>query len=302
MKEPIICIVGFLGSGKTTLLKQITDASVNADLDPYIVLNDYENAYLDLQQFKECVSDNQLKALHGSCICCSGLTQLRSYVNRIPERENGITLIEANGTSDACSLMESLGVGINERFLPPVQISVVDAKNWQQRGAHNELEFNQIQVSSLLVLTYLDQVSASRKAEVIASLKKANPQALIVDKKDFSLDLLQALLPNKREYLKMEHQKAHWSSASVDMPTLTDSKQIEEICNTVPNSILRLKGCCQIKGNSGYLYFERTPDGSVYSRPFNGEPSTGPKILTIGPGSSIELLQKGINQVMANYV
>ena len=73
--------------------------------------------------------------------------------DRIPKRKNGITLIEANGTSDACTLMEFLGVGLTDRFLPPIQISVVDVKNWQKRGQHNELEVSQIQVSSLLVLT-----------------------------------------------------------------------------------------------------------------------------------------------------
>jgi G3E family GTPase len=132
--EAIITIVGFLGAGKTTLLKYLVSSYVDNGWNPFIILNDYENAYLDSQQFKDQVASNSVWPLNGSCICCSGINELRDYVNRIPEREKGITLIEANGTSDACSLMGFLGVGLDDRFLPPIQISVVDVRNWQKRG------------------------------------------------------------------------------------------------------------------------------------------------------------------------
>ncbi|WP_341220591.1 GTP-binding protein [Polaribacter atrinae] len=175
--EAIITIVGFLGSGKTTLLNYLIDRFTEKNWNPFVILNDYENANMDVQQFLEKVDNKHVKALTGSCICCSGIHELRNYVNGIPVRKNGITLIEANGTSDACALMEFLGVGVNNRFSPPIQISVVDVKNWQKRGAHNDLEANQIQVSSLIVLTHLENVTATRKALVVQNLKEHNPFA-----------------------------------------------------------------------------------------------------------------------------
>jgi len=48
-------------------------------------------------------------------------------------------------------------------ILPPIQISVVDVKNWQKRSENNDLEVNQIQVSSLIVLTHIENVSIERK-------------------------------------------------------------------------------------------------------------------------------------------
>ena len=152
--EPLIVIVGFLGAGKTTLLKKLLKEFMDNSWNPCVILNDYENAFMDSQQLLEFLSPDQVNALSGSCICCSGVTELRSQVNSIKKRERGVTLIEANGTSDACSLMGFLGVGLNEHFAPPVQISVVDAKNWQNRGFDNELEANQIQVSSLVILNH----------------------------------------------------------------------------------------------------------------------------------------------------
>ena len=292
--EAIITIVGFLGSGKTTLLKYLTNSYIAKGWNPYIILNDYENAGLDVQQFIDCVVPNQIKALNGSCICCSGINELREFVNRIPERNNGITLIEANGTSDACSLMSFLGVGVNDRFLPPVQISVVDAKNWQNRGEHNELEASQIQVSSLIVLTHIENLEQERLNFVINDIQKINPQAEIINMNDINILLIPKLSLSKNEFKKLEHLKAHWSSASVDLPNLANTNTIYDICNAIPKSILRVKGCTQINNEIDFTYFERTPDGKIFVRPFNGEPTTGSKLLTIGPGSSTELLKKVI--------
>lgn len=292
--EAIITIVGFLGAGKTTLLKYLIHSFSEKKWHPFLILNDYENANMDAQYFAKQVELNSIKALSGSCICCSGIVELRNIVNRIPERQHGITLIEANGTSDACSLMEFLGVGINDRFLPPIQISVVDVKNWQKRGEHNELESNQIQVSSLIVLTHLDTATKSRQALVTEELKILNPMAKIITMDTLEVSLLPELLPSNNAVKKIEHQKAHWSSCSIDLPVLPNLNCIEDICINLPQSILRVKGCVQIGKEENYTYFERTPDGEVFIRPFNGIPITGSKLLTIGPGSEPYILEEAI--------
>jgi len=292
--EAIITIVGFLGAGKTTLLKYLIKSFSEKGWDPFLILNDYENASMDAQHFAKQIELNQIKALSGSCICCSGIVELRNTVNRIPERKKGITLIEANGTSDAASLMEFLGVGINDRFLPPIQISVVDVKNWQKRGEHNELEANQIQVSSLIILTHLDKTTEAEQALVRKEIKKFNPMAKIITMDNLDVTLLPELLPSKNKVEKFEHQKAHWSSCSYDLPNLPNSNCIHAICDALPKSILRVKGCAKIDKESNYTYFERTPDGTVHIRPFNGVPITGTKLLTIGPGSEYAVLEKAI--------
>jgi len=298
--EAIVTVVGFLGSGKTTLLKYLLEKFSTQNWDPFVILNDYENAHLDAQQFATKIGLQAIKPLSGSCICCSGIHELRNTVNRIPERKNGITLIEANGTSDACSLMEFLGVGLQDRFLPPIQISVVDVKNWQQRGDHNELEANQIQVSSLLVLTHLENVDEARKTEVIQHLKTLNPTAKIIPMANLDVLLLPELLPSTNTAQKFEHQKAHWASCSVDLPKLPDTNSIYSICKKLPKSILRVKGCTTLKGENNYTYFERLPDGTVHIRPFNGIPITGSKLLTIGPGSMPSVLENAIQAAIGN--
>lgn len=295
--EAIITVVGFLGSGKTTLLRHLINNYASKGYSPFVVLNDYENANLDAQQFLDQLDSKQVRALSGSCICCSGINELREFINRIPQRTKGITLIEANGTSDACSLMSFLGVGLNERFLPPIQISVVDVKNWQTRDENNDLEVNQIQVSSLIVLTHIENVSEERKNFVIKELNKFNPTAEILMMNEIDVTLLPKLLPSKNKFQKFDHLKAHWSSCSVDLPNLPNTSYIYDICNSLPVSIMRIKGCTQIGDKKEFVYFERIPNGKISIRPFNGVPITGSKLLTIGPGSEPSLLEKAIKIV-----
>ena len=292
--EAVITIVGFLGAGKTTLLKRLIEDDLAANWQPFVVLNDYENANFDALQLIDTLGARWIKGLAGSCICCSGINELRATVNRIPKREKGVTLIEANGTTDACALMEFLGVGLHDRFLPPIQISVVNVNNWQNRAEHNELEANQIQVSSLLVLTHLEKTNKERQAVVVKALKKHNPFAKIVRLKDLNLETLSTLLPLQQKAQAFNHEKAHWASCSCDLPDLPDEKSIYDICSKLPSNLLRVKGCVQIINNKGFTYFERNPDGEVFIRPFNGVPTTGCKLLTIGPNSSINTLKTAI--------
>jgi len=292
--EAIITIVGFLGAGKTTLLKHLLQRYVAEGWNPFIVLNDYENANMDAQQFLEHMDPKNLMALSGSCICCSGIEELRYYVNIVPQREKGITLIEANGTSDALTLNGFLGVGLKEQFCPPIQVSVVDVKNWQRRGEHNELEASQIQVSSLIVLTHTDTASPERKTAVITSIKAFNPLAEIMTMDDIDVALLPKLLPSTNEPGKLEHHKAHWSSCSIDLPVLPHEDCIQAICDALPSSILRVKGCTHVGTDEHYTYFARTPDGELSIRPFYGIPTTGAKLLAVGPGSEVSLLERAV--------
>jgi G3E family GTPase len=295
--EAIIVIVGFLGAGKTTLLKKITKEYLEQKWNPFIILNDYENATIDAQSFLDFLDAKQINALNGSCICCSGVQELREQVNRISVREKGITLIEANGTTDAVSLMGFLGVGMEPHFLPPVQIAVVDVKNWQKRGQHNELEANQVQVASVVVLNYTDQVDIERVVEVEQDLRNLNSKAIITHFNKLDIKSLPELHPSENQANKMDHHKSHWSSCSVDIPDPISSERLNRIIEKIPSEILRVKGCTRVDQDEYYSHFERVPDGEVYLKSYYGKPVTGPKLLTVGPGSDPEKLLEIVQTV-----
>ena len=290
--EPIIVIVGFLGAGKTTFLKKITQDLVAEGRDPFIILNDYENANLDSQQFLNFLGQNQIKPLSGSCICCSGITELRIMVNSIAQRSHGITLVEANGTTDACELLGFLAVGVNERYLPPVQISIVDARHWQKRGYHNGLEANQIQVSSLIVLNRIEDMDTSEIEAVKNKILQVNPSAEIILWNDFEICQLEGLERSVNQPEKLDHLQSHWSACSVDLPDPIQRQGILNILEELPSSILRVKGCTRIGDDTHYTYFERTPTGETFMRPYSGRLVSGPKLLVVGPGSEPHAMVK----------
>ncbi len=294
--ESIVAIVGFLGAGKTTLLRHLVERFLAESWNPYVILNDYANADLDAEQISREILPRSVRALTGSCICCDGINELRDSVNNIPMRERGITLIEANGTSDASMLMGFLGVGLDERYAPPIQISVVDVENWQRRGFHNELEAEQVRVSSLIVLTHLEGASNDRVAQVAEGVSGINPLATVVSREELDVLLVPELQPIENASTGLDHRKTHWSSCSVTLPDLPDVECIKHICDSIPSTILRIKGCTRVGRDEGYTYFERVPSGRVYVRPYSGSPRTGPKLLTVGPGSEPLLLQRAVTR------
>lgn len=293
--ERIIVIVGFLGAGKTTLLKKLVKQYLEINWKPQIILNDYENANLDAQQLLDCLDVSQVKAISGSCICCSGISELRESVNAIPKRENGVVLIEANGTTDACTLMEFLGVGLNSHFFPPIQIAVVDVRNWQKRGVNNELEANQVQVSSLVILNHTTMVSDDRIKMVETEILKLNPMALLETWDQVSLEIVAKLYPSSNNAEKLNHQETHWASCSIDLPDPLSSKRLKYIIDSLPVSLVRVKGCTKLDNDPYYSIFERVPSGETFVRMYRGDLITGPKLVVIGPGSDPDTLSDLIN-------
>ena len=294
--EPIIVIVGFLGTGKTTLLQRLTKDYLNLNWNPWVILNDYQNASIDSQRFLDLLPREVVNPLNGSCICCSGVNELREIVNDIPKREKGVTLIEANGTTDACTLMGFLGVGLNDNFLPPIQISIVDVRNWQKRGEYNQLESSQIQVSSLIVLNFTQELTADQNASIRADIQQHNPEAEIRTFDEIDALWLPGLQPSQNKPKQIDHQKSHWASCSVDLPDSIDSSRLDRIMKELPKSILRVKAITRLNNDAHYSMVEKTPTGEITIRKYNNRLLSGPKFLTIGPGSDPGQIQYLVNK------
>ena len=97
----------------------------------------------------------------------------------------------------------------------------------------------------------------------------------------------------------MDHLKSHWSSCSVDLPDPLSRACLFNILDSLPKTILRVKGCTRLDQDSDYSYFEKTPHNDIPNiRPHSGLVATGPKLLSVGPGSNPEVL----GQLIANAV
>jgi G3E family GTPase len=105
-------------------------------LEPHVVINDYQNAFVDAEQLRGLAAE--ISAISGDCVCCGSreelLTKLASF-GHLPGR---LVLVETNGTTDSEMLIETLSLESSLRhFSLPIQISVIDAQRWQKRFWHN---------------------------------------------------------------------------------------------------------------------------------------------------------------------
>ena len=207
-----------------------------------------------------------------------------------------ISCLVREPTTDAASLMGFLGVGMGEHLLPPIQIAVVDVRNWQQRGFDNELEANQVQVASVIVLNYTDKVPIEKLVEIEQDLRSFNSQATITHWDKLDINSFPELKQTTNSAMKMDHHKSHWASCSVEIPDPISSEKLQRIVREIPKEILRVKGCTRLDNEESYSLFERTPTGEAFISPYYGKPVTGAKLLTIGPGSDPVVLKKIIDE------
>ena len=86
---------------------------------------------------------------------------------------------------------------------------------------------NQIQVSSLIVLTHTSSESKER-IERLKEVKKVNAFAKIVEEDSIAENILN-LDTNSASHIKLEHAKAHWSSCSVAVPDPMSSSHLQRV-------------------------------------------------------------------------
>ncbi|QDO94446.1 hypothetical protein FNB79_10880 [Formosa sediminum] len=150
--ETIIAIVGFLGAGKTTVLKHIVKHAIGSGWQPYVVLNDYENAHLDAVQLTSYLDSKWIQPLTGSCICCGimyGLLIKKSY-NHKPETieeidfdkvivtevvehvdEEDIFILKNNRDTGHWNYGLPLQIGAIEDNLTPTANPITDGRAWE---------------------------------------------------------------------------------------------------------------------------------------------------------------------------
>ena len=121
-----------------------------------------------------------------------------------------------------------------------------------------------------------------------------NPTAKIIHWDDLETNHVVNLSPSTNKPKdKMDHQKSHWASCSVDLPNPLSSDRLKYIMSNIPDSILRVKGCTRLDSDDHYSYFERVPSGDVSVRTYYGDLIMGFKLLVIGPvGRTPTLLNK----------
>jgi len=303
LPAPTVLLVGFLGSGKTTFLRNLLPLLEARGLEPFVVINDYQNAKIDASSLKSLAKE--VIPLNGNCVCCDSIHELIDTLLAMPEKPNRVVLIEANGTTDPFSLIEHLvaHVQLRAKFFPLIQVGVIDIKRWQNRAWHNDLERLQAESASHLVFTRLDSEQPERIARVRSDLEWMNPRALETGLEKFAGELadltnawsrmpdgeVYSLVTAKKKFSLAPRQHHHLShgfvAVQIDLPAKVAGSALTAWLHQLPASVLRVKGVCQLSELPDLNFiFQRTDDTPPQPTmfPLLAEPAVPPCAVLIG--------------------
>ncbi len=293
---PLVLLVGFLGSGKTTYLQNLLPALQSSGLDPYVIINDYQNARVDAALVTDLVAS--VVPISGSCVCCGSREELLEALRRFEHAPGRLVVIETNGTTDSEELIELLSLEASlQVFTLPIQLSVIDGKRWQKRFWHNSLEREQARTANYLFVSRLDEVDDRRAAQVSASLRDLEIDAARKSPEEFATELATiaqgiAGLPSRdvvahpcdcdcgghddgHHHAPERHAQHHFASVQIALPPVVSRASLQRFLIDLPAEVIRAKGVVRLSESPDEYHVFQKVEGSV-------------QLLPIGPRSRIE--------------
>jgi G3E family GTPase len=272
---PLVLIAGFLGAGKTTFLQDLLQALELRGIPASVIINDFENAAIDAARLRS-ITHCRVETLDGACVCCSSLEEFLGKMATIEVPENGVLLVEANGTSDYITLIAALAARPEaKRFMSPLQVTMIDASRWQKRLWHNRLEKEQVNTATHWQLRHVKEGTEHRvrAGHIRSQLQEIAPGAVETDVEQFArfLGLLsKSSLPDSAGLPSMKatgawddplpgqtspdteghthhhHEERAFTSMVVNLPAVVHPGALKRVLDSLPDSVLRVKGVCRL--------------------------------------------------------
>lgn len=309
---PILLLSGFLGAGKTSLLRDLLPPLEENGITPHVILNDHQNARVDASSLQ--APGRAVKPLTGHCVCCDSLDSLREALASIADTPRQAVLLEASGSADPGTLLVQLSTApeVRARFAPIIQVTLVNARRWQKRFWHNELERLQVRTASHLMVTWTDQVDEARRREVLAALEKLNPRATLCDAVTL-LGILRryadepALPPEPARsgpgYFAMSpvHELAHdFVATTLALPPAVHRDALLRWIDGLPPEVLRTKAIARFHDEPGAEFLvEKTDDHrwGATALPLAQPSGLNPAIILIGVKLDHDSLQAQVAEL-----
>lgn len=176
IRKPLVILTGFLGAGKTTFLRGLLQATAKYQLRADVILNDYENAYLDSETLRDTAAS--VEPIAAACACCEGMDFLIDLCASAATSRNDLLFIELNGTADPVPLLESFTL-LESKLLrsPRWQICVLDARSFRTNTAHRQLRELQLETASHFFLSHTETLTFRERNTLYERIRAINPLA-----------------------------------------------------------------------------------------------------------------------------
>jgi G3E family GTPase len=196
---PVTILTGFLGSGKTTLLNRaLRDPALARTA---VVINEFGEISLDHALAAQ--SDDTIVVLENGCLCCTVFGDLVGTLNNLYHRREAgevppfdHVVIETSGLADPSPVVQAF---LSDPTLAGLYrvgrvITVFDAVNGPGTLDRHDESIRQIALADHVLITKLDLVAPSDRAETEATLtariRRMNPAAKISRIDDPALDVI----------------------------------------------------------------------------------------------------------------
>lgn len=205
---PVTVLSGFLGAGKTTVLNHILNN--REGLRVAVIVNDMSEVNIDAQRVAETATlsrtNESLVQLSNGCICCTLRKDLLTEVTTLARSGRfDYLLIESTGISEPMPVAETFthvddhGESLSNYAMLDTMVTVVDAKNFlddyqsveelRDRGIGIDADdtrdiarllVDQIEFANVILLNKTDLVSLEEVGQLMAVLRKLNPEARVI--------------------------------------------------------------------------------------------------------------------------
>ena len=190
---PVTLLTGFLGSGKTTLLNYILKENHGKKIA--VIENEFGEMSID----SEFVigADQDIFEMSNGCICCTSRSDLIETLNRLLERHQNFDyiLIESTGLASSGPTAQALLIEdeISKSLFLDGIITLVDAKHISSNLNEQEVAWEQIAFSNVILLNKSDLVTEPEMEKLEKQMRQINPTAKICKTTNAVIDLDQIL-------------------------------------------------------------------------------------------------------------
>ncbi|MCL7461378.1 zinc metallochaperone GTPase ZigA [Pseudomonas sp. NW5] len=205
---PVTVLSGFLGAGKSTLLNHVLKN--RAGLRVAVIVNDMSELNIDGSAVQQGVSltrgEEKLVEMSNGCICCTLREDLLEEVARLAgEGRFDYLLIESTGISEPLPVAETFtfrdetGQSLADLARLDTMVTVVDGVNFlrdlheaealSERGESlgeddersiTDLLTDQVEFADVILVSKIDLISSAEREELLAILRRLNPQAEVL--------------------------------------------------------------------------------------------------------------------------
>ncbi len=248
---PAILIAGFLGSGKTTLLNRILQEPGGRRIAA--IVNDFGALNIDANLIER--RDGDLIALENGCVCCApsgGITQaLLDLTRQVPHLD--VVVIEASGVADPTAISLMMAAIPNVRL--DGVVTIVDATSLDTHLIHADLTtliVRQVAAADLVLVNKTDQVHIDDARNGVEWVHRTAPSAAVLRTQYANVPTALVLgLDEPHAHSADGHHSPHaeFCTWTLRFHQPLDRRALATWLQTIPTSILRLKGFVRIDDN-----------------------------------------------------